>query len=274
MKVMILADYFKEEAAKLIPELTRWLSERNVLVTVLRQGEEIESSQKFDFAVVLGGDGFITKKSLVLARLNLPFLGINFGTKGFLAVAERDNWQDVLKKVIDGKYTVDRRVVLSATHFGKRKVKKHFEAAGNVYIRHRAYLILFSVSIDGKVVFKELDGDGVIVANATGATAYNLAAKGSIISSGLVVTPICPHRLDVVSLPVPESAKKIEIVYHGRKGVQRDDEGCLLFSDSEKCPILPGERLEIQKSDKEVALIIPDGFSFFEALQGKLGLSR
>lgn len=230
--------------------------------------------KEMDMAVLLGGDGFIMRKSLDLARANIPFLAINFGQKGFLAVAEKNNWREVLGKVLGGRYAVERRPILAISHYDKSGSVRHFEGAGNVYIRHRAYLILFSVSIDGKVIHKELGGDGVLVANATGATAYNLAAKGAIISSGLVITPICPHRLDVVSLPVPESAKKIEIVYHGRKGGQNDDEGCLLFVDSEKFPIKPGEKITVRKSDKKASFIIPEGFSFIESLQEKLGLSR
>lgn len=226
-----------------------------------------------DMAILLGGDGFIMRRSLDLATQKIPFLAINCGTKGFLAVAERDNWQEVLRKVCEGKYGMEKRPVLDVRHFRGEEIRD-FEAAGNAYIRHRAYLILFSVSIDGKAIYKELGGDGVIVANAMGATAYNLAARGAIISSGLVVSPICPFRLGVISLPVPESAQKIEIIYHGRKGAQPDDEGCLMFIDSDKFPIFPGDRIEIQKSAKEISLLMPEGFSFIESLQEKLGLSR
>ena len=229
--------------------------------------------KEIDMAILLGGDGFIMKKSLYLATYKIPFLAINCGTKGFLAVAEKDNWHEVLEKVLNGRYTIDKRQILSVSHFDAANKSRNFKAAGNVYIRHRAYMILFTVSIDGKIIYKELGGDGVIVANVTGATAYNLAADGALITGGLVITPICPHALNAKSLPVPKSAKKIEIFYHGRKGGQEDDEGCLLFSDSEKFPILPGERLEIRPFKKEALLVTQEGFSCIESLQKKLGLS-
>lgn len=270
-KVFLIPDTFKPEAYRVSLEVEKYLKDRSVLpLWFLGSSDELEPCE---FATLLGGDGFIMRKGLELGRASIPFVAINFGEKGFLAVAEKDNWQEILEKVLNGRYVIEKRPILAVTHFHENSGVRNFEVAGNVYIRHRAYQILFSVSIDGKVIFEKLGGDGVIVANATGATAYNLAADGAIISSGWVITPICPHRLDVVSLPVPESAKKIEIVYHGRKSAQYDDEGCLLFSDSEKYPILPGDRLEIKKSDKEVALIIPEGFSFIESLQKKLGLS-
>ncbi len=272
MKVLILVDYFKEEAAKLIPELTKWFSERDILAIVLRPGEEIESSQKFDFAVLLGGDGFITKKSLVLARLNLPFLGINFGIKGFLAVAKKDNWQEMLEKVLAGKYTIEKRMVLAATHFGGNKHQK-FEAAGDIYIRHRTNMIAFSVVIAGEVIYKNLLADGVVVATSTGSTGYNLSAGGPYCQTGIVVTPICPHAVNVKPLSLQES-KKIEIVYLETKAQQEEDEGCLLFVDGTRYLIEPGDKVQIRNSRKKASFIIPEGFSFFEALQEKLGLSK
>ena len=271
-KVFIVPDISKVEAYRTSFEVEKQLIDHSILPLWYYESEHV--FEPSDFAVLLGGDGFIMRKSLELGKVGIPFLAINFGQKGFLAVAKQDNWQEVLKQVLDGKYTTDRRPILSIRHFNAANKARHFEVAGNVYIRHKAYLILFTVSIDGKIIHKELGGDGVIVANATGATAYNLAARGALISSGLVITPISPHRLDVVSLPVPKSAKKIEIVYHGRNGDQYDDEGCLLFLDSEKHTILPGERLEIRESKKEASFIIPEGFSFIESLQEKLGLSK
>lgn len=265
MKVAIMPDWTKN-LMQFGLEVGHWLKDNYSVVPTW--GFE----RDMDIAVLLGGDGFIMRTSLDLAGYKIPFLAINCGTKGFLAVAEKDNWQKILGQVIEGKYSKESRPILAISHFHEEEVK-NFEVAGNVYIRHRAYMILFSVKIDDKVVYKELGGDGVIVANATGATAYNLAAKGALISSGLVITPICPHRLDVVSLPVPESAEKIEIVYHGIKGAQYDHEGCLLFTDSDKYSILPGDRVEIKKSKKEASFIIPEGFSFIESLQEKLGLS-
>lgn len=268
MKVLIVPDKAKEEAGKASLEIADWL--RNNSISPLFS---LCDEQKPDFAILLGGDGFIMRESLNLAGYDIPFLGINFGTKGFLAVAEKDNWHDVLKKVIDGKYIVERRVVLEVSHFGKRKVKKHFEAAGNVYIRHKTDLILVNIAIDGQSVYRNLPVDGVIVATPTGATGYNLGAGGPIISSGMVIRPICPHALNVASLPVPES-KKVEIVYLGRKSNYGRDGGCLLHTDSGRWPIKPGDRVEVRSSQKEASFIIPEGFSFFEALQGKLGLSK
>ena len=267
MKVLIIHDQTKEEAEKASLEIAKWLESNSVLPVF-----SISDERKPDFAILLGGDGFIMRKSLDLAKDDIPFLAINFGTKGFLAVAEKDNWRDVLKKVVKGKYVIERRVVLDARHFSKKKVR-HFEAAGNVYLRHRADLILLNIAIDGQIVYRNLPADGVIVATPTGATGYNLGAKGPIISSGMVVTPICPHAVNVKPLPVSE-LRKIEIIYLGRKGRYGRDEGCLLFADSERNPIKPGDRVEIQRSQKEASFIIPEGFSFFGALQEKLGLSK
>lgn len=268
-RVVVIPDKTKQEACRISFEVRDWLQKHWVQWIFDGPG-----SFDSDFAILLGGDGFITRKSLELGKVGIPIVAINFGQKGFLAVAQQNNWQKVLEKVLEDKYTLDKRPILNVSHFDAAGRIEQFEAAGNAYIRHKAYMILFTVSIDDRVLYKELGADGVVVANATGATAYNLAAKGPLISGGLVITPICPHRLDVAPLPVPNSAKKIEIIYHGRNGGHEDDEGCLWFLDSEKHPIFPGEKLVIAESNKQVSFIIPEGFSFIESLHEKLGLSR
>lgn len=259
MGIVIIPDSAKKEAELLAVEISSWLNKR-------------PCSAGSKFAILLGGDGFIMRKSRELAQDGTPFVAVNFGKKGFLAAAEKDNWQDVLAKVITGRFQVERRPILEVRHLSGGRDRK-YEAAGNVYIRHRADMILVSVSIDRKSVYKKLPCDGMIVANATGATAYNLGAKGAIITSGLVITPICPHSLNVISLPVPPSAKKIKMIYHGRQSSFEEDEGCLLRVDSEKYLIEPGDELEIRKSEKDTSFVIPEGFSFVESLQKKLGLS-
>lgn len=270
MKIIVIPDWNKKKSVKLGVEISGWLLKNGVFSTLL-YGDKIKLAKKYDMAVLLGGDGFITRTSLEMAQHDLPFLAVNFGTKGFLAVAERNNWETVLRDVVNGRYTIEKRPILKAVHYSKEETEC-FEAAGDVYIRHRTSMINLSITIDGQLIYRNLFGDGVIVATPTGSTAYNLSAGGPIISIGTVITPICPYAVNVRSLPVSE-LKKIEIVYLGRKGNGEEDEGCLLHIDGVKHQIEPKDRVEIQKSPKETSFIIPQGFSFIRALQKKQGLS-
>jgi len=270
MRVLILVDYFKEEAVNLIPELIRWFSEKNVLAIVQR-GEEIGSLPKFNFAVLLGGDGFIMKTGLKLVSQKISFMGINFGTLGFLAVAEQNNWPDVLQKVIAGQYAIDKRLILDVVHISEAGVN-NYEAIGDVYIRHAEAMVKVKVTVDGDLVHQNLRGDGVIIATPTGSTAYNLAAGGPIIESGIAITPICAHPVNKRPISVKEF-REVEVTYLGTKSSRESEMGCFLFVDGQKYRLEAGDRVIIHKSPKKARFIVPKGFSVFDAIQKKLGLS-
>lgn len=270
MEIVVVPDQNKKEAVEFAQNILAWLLGKRIQTTLFCSSGT-NFSIKPDIAILLGGDGFIMRKSLELAKLNIPFLAINFGRKGFLAVAEQDNWQEVLEKVIAGKYAVVKRLTLAITHFGERKIK-HLEAAGDVYIRHRTNMIVLNVMINGELIYENLFGDGIVVATPTGATGYNLSAGGPLIEEGIAVTPICPHAVNVKPFVLQE-LRKIEVLYFETKTYQ-NDEGCLLFIDGIGYPIKPRDRILIRKSAKRASFIIPEGFSFFGALQKKLGLAK
>lgn len=265
MEIVILPDWSKEGSFEMAKEIGEWLKNQSFSPT-WTYGDEPEP----EFAILLGGDGFIMRTSRELANYDIPVMAMNFGTLGFLAVAERDNWQEVLEKVIEGRYSIERHPLLRAEHQGS-SIGRYFEAVGNVYIRHQARMVVFDVIADGEIAYERIRGDGVIVANPIGSTAYNLSAGGPVIKEGIVITPICTHPRRLKSKR-RKKFKEIKIIYQGVKGGQKD-EGCLLFIDSDDYPIQPGDQIRISKSSKQASLIIPEGCSFAKARKEKLGLS-
>ena len=105
-KVFLIPDTTKIEAYKVSLEVERYLRDHLVLPLWSLEGFTGCELEPCEFATLLGGDGFIMRKSLEVGRAGIPFVAINFGEKGFLAVAEKDNWQEVLEKVLNGRYVI------------------------------------------------------------------------------------------------------------------------------------------------------------------------
>lgn len=284
MRVRLIHDETKEEAIDTLREVEIWCDANRVgIVRGLT-----DSNIYIDMAIILGGDGFFIKKGVELINngRGIPLLGINFGTKGFLMVAEKSNWERVLEKVIlEGNYTKRSSPLIKAmvASLGKPlKILGTFEAVNDVCIRHPSRMIQFSINIDSVPLYQQLFGDGCIVATPIGSTAYNLAAKGPVIETGIVVTPLNCHSFAVAPMTLDEK-RVIHIFYHGIKAganwnslVLRDEDkekSLLLIDGTESCLLCPGQWLWLEKSDKEIELVIPDGYNRFKALQHKLGLS-
>jgi NAD+ kinase len=265
MEIIIVPDQTKTEALRMGPEILKWLMDHQVSPTLI-DNEKIRPPREPELAIILGGDGFLMRKAQELPGLLL--LGINLGTRGFLAVAERNNWPKVLKTVIEGDYFVDKKLVLAVWLSGGR----HFEAIADVYLRHPSKMIRLKVSIDGQVIYRNLFGDGIVVSAPLGSTAYNLSAGGPIAESGIILTPICPHAVNTRSLVLKEN-REIEIEYLGVKSAGREQAQALLVIDGREQQIIPGDKVLIKKSQRETSFVIPKGFSFFRASQKKLGLS-
>src|SRR5690349_11522622 len=186
-----------------------------------------------DLIVVLGGDGTLLSMATRTAQSgrDIPILGVNFGSLGFLTEARIDELYTVLEAVLDGTAILDERAMLAADAY---RAREHFDSRivlNDVVFTKAALsrIIELSVSVASGLVTK-VKADGLIVASATGSTAYNLAAGGPIVHprvDALVLTPIAPHTLthrpvvipgsEVVEVrPIPEAgAEDFYVTYDG-----------------------------------------------------------
>ncbi|MER2599890.1 MAG: NAD(+)/NADH kinase [Caldilineales bacterium] len=163
----------------------------------------LHESPELDMLITLGGDGTILRAARMGASAGIPILGVKMGRLGFLAEVEPDDWQAPLRRVLEGHYWLERRLMLKVSLHrngndipdGQRDA--HFEALNEVVVsRGRlARLVRVSTWIDGDFL-TTYAADGVIVATPTGSTGYALAAGGPILPPELrniVVVPIAPH---------------------------------------------------------------------------------
>ena len=160
--------------------------------------------------VCFGGDGTILHMAKAATRHNVPILGVNIGTMGFMAELENSEL-DQLKRIATGDYTIDQRMMLDVSVYRDRDIIYHDVCLNDVAITKGAVarIVHLAVNCDG-IQAMECGGDGIIVATPTGSTAYSLSAGGPIVepeAHSILLTPICAH--DVASRCIVASDKRI-----------------------------------------------------------------
>ena len=224
-----------------------------------------------DFIIVLGGDGTLLSMATRTAQSgrDIPILGVNFGSLGFLTEARIDELYTVLESVLNGTATFDDRAMLAADAY---RTREHFDSRivlNDVVFTKAALsrIIELSVSVGSGLVMK-VKADGLIIASATGSTAYNLAAGGPIIhprADAIVLTPIAPHTLTNRPIIVPGN-EIIEI----RPQVQGTlDEIFVTYDGQSGYPLQQGDIVRVRRSERTLKLVKAPR-SYFELLREKL----
>jgi len=269
----------KPELAQIIPELIRWLEDHGYRVALDRESAEyfadhaevVDRSQlsecKPQFLIVLGGDGTLLSAARAVAPQNVPILGVNLGSLGFLTEVPLADLYPTLRALDANECDVEVRSMVQAGLFRNGEQLAGAHALNDVVISKTtiARLASFEIYIDGSFV-SGYRGDGLIVSTPTGSTAYSLAAGGPILMpqvEALEITPICPHSLSHRPLVVKDSVE-IEIFVKSA-----DDEAFLSIDGQVGVPVAEGDRLVCRKSPYNTQLLRLRR-SFFEVLRTKL----
>lgn len=165
----------------------------------------------FDLLLSFGGDGTILKSARIARKLDIPILGVNVGTIGFLtSINEFSELDAALDKVIDGKCIYEERSMMEVEVFRDNKeVFKSYAVNEATFVTSNIckigkYRILVGKE---KTIFTEVSADGVIIATPTGSTAHSLSAGGPIVSPDvhcLIITPLYPHTLNQRSFVISD----------------------------------------------------------------------
>ena len=224
-----------------------------------------------DGVICFGGDGTILHMAKTATRRNLPILGVNIGTMGFMAELENTEL-DKLAQLVTGNYTLDRRMMLDVTVQRDRDIIFHDICLNDVVVTKGAVarIVHLSVQIDG-VQAMECSGDGVIISTPTGSTAYNISAGGPIVepeANNIIITPICSH--DVGARCIVASGKRVittQIVRNARRNA-------FLSVDGGKAIRLNmGDVTTVKKSNLETKLVRLKDRSFFDVVNTKFKIN-
>ena len=219
-----------------------------------------------------GGDGTILHAARDVLEQDIPILGVNLGSVGFMAELER-NELPLLTAISRNQYTLEERMMLQVRVYrGERLI--HEEIALNDAVFSKGSMARVSeleVWAD-QALCQQVTGDGVIVATPTGSTAYSMSAGGPIVeptSQGLVVTPVCAHQLAVRAMVLDANRMlTVRLPKGNRKTI-------FLSIDGGKAIRLGShERVEIVKAEKTTKLVRLTGRSFYQRIHEKLGGSH
>lgn len=225
-----------------------------------------------DCMLVLGGDGTVLKAARETMKLNLPIIGVNLGTLGYMTEIEPANLEEALDRLIEGDYEQESRMMLNGrAYLGDGRTEEGWALNDIVISRSGSLQIIkFNIYVNGQFL-NDYNADGMIVTTPTGSTGYNLSAGGPLIEPRarlIMLTPICPHTLNQRSIILsPEDVIEIEIP-QGRDGRVQTVEAS--FDGSHVIPLCTGDKIRVAKSEKMTEFIQLNQVSFLEVLHKKM----
>jgi len=231
-----------------------------------------ESSKRPDAIIVLGGDGTMLRAARDLVEEEIPLLGVNLGSLGYLAEVEKSNITSALSDLISGEYFIEERMMLEGTIIRDGNVVTRTVALNDISVLKSQPFraINFDVYVNGQFL-KSYGADGVIVSTPTGSTGYNLSAGGPIVepcADLLVLTPVCPHTMNSRSIVL---AGEDEVYIEIKEAKNGGDQVAFAMSDgAAHFDLKTGDSFIMRRSDKRTRIIKLNKVSFLEILQRKM----
>lgn len=224
--------------------------------------------EQIDCAVVIGGDGSLIEVARALQGREIPILGINMGTLGYLTEVEVGHIDEAVGQVLSRDYIVEKRMMLEGSFNGRNR-----DVALNdiVVARKGAVRVIhFKLYVNGELL-NSYEADGVIISTPTGSTAYNLAAGGPIVeptATMIVITPICSHALNTSSIVLSSDDEIVIKIGEGKHGIP--DEAYVAFDGADMVTLTTGDTVEICKAQALTRIMKLSKDSFLETLRRKM----
>lgn len=278
MRVLLVPNTGNMEAVAATTEISAWLLGQGLEPVLAHADADACGLSDFGVApsefgdlvltVALGGDGTILKAVHLLGGVETPVLGVKFGRLGFLSGASPEHMRDAIETALAGEARVERRATLRAdVDMGGRPVGSYL-ALNEVVVSRGASgrVVAFDLAVNGHRIMRTR-ADGMVVATATGSTAYALSAGGPVVApgfGGMVVVPVAPHTLR--SRPIVTDAS--DIVEIMLPDPTRAD-ACLIV-DGNAIPCRAAiERTTVTRGATDVLLVKLEGRHFYETLESE-----
>lgn len=265
----IITNQIKDKELKVTNQIADYLHRKGkkCLLSHKVSGNDI-AEFKPDCVLVVGGDGTMIRAARQLRKYDVPMLGINMGTIGYLTEVDPGNLYEELDLLLDGKYTVEKRMMLKSLFSSGRR-----EIALNdiVLTRVGALCVMrFNIFVNGELL-NTYSADGIIISTPTGSTGYNLSAGGPIVEPTaklIVLTPICSHALNTSSIVLSANDTiRIELC-HGKNagpesaGISVDGNGIIHLGID--------DFVEISAAEETTKFLKINKVSFLETLRTKM----
>ena len=286
MKIAIFGQYYQNDTRPIIRDIFVFFNANNVelvieenFLKILYEEEILKKEYKtfsdykcldssFDILVSIGGDGTILRAATYVRDSGIPIIGINAGRLGFLAKVQKENIETFLQLVLEKKYTISQRTLLSLTCSPENEQVNELNFAMNevtVSRKDTTSMITIETSLNDEYL-NSYWADGLIISTPTGSTGYSLSCGGPVLTpdvKSLVITPIAPHNLNARPLVIPDDTE-IKLRVSGR------EEQYLVSLDSRIATLNNNSVLTIRKTPFQINMVEIPNETFLKTLRNKL----
>ena len=286
MKVAIYGQYYQNSTEPIIRDIFVFFNDNHVEMVIeeaflklLYEKEIVKKEYKtfqshteldasFDIMISIGGDGTILRAATLVRDSGIPILGVNAGRLGFLAMVQKDEIAEFLQLIIEKKYTISERNLISLTGTPDIPEISDINFAMNeisVSRKDTTSMITIETYLNDEFL-NSYWADGLIISTPTGSTGYSLSCGGPILTpnvSSLVITPIAPHNLNARPLVIPDDTV-IKLKITGR------EEQYLVSLDSRIASVKNESVLTIKKTPFKIKMVEVQEETFLKTLRNKL----
>ena len=286
MKVAIYGKYYLNSTEPIIKDIFVFFNNNQVemvieseFLKILHEKEIIQKQYKtfashseldnsFDMLISIGGDGTILRAAALVRNSGVPILGINAGRLGFLATVQKENIAEFMQFIIEKKYTISKRTLLSLSCTPTNEAIEEINFALNevsVSRKDTTSMITIETYLNNEFL-NSYWADGLIISTPTGSTGYSMSCGGPILTpnvSSFVVTPIAPHNLNARPLVIPDDTE-IRLKVSGR------EENYLVSLDSRITVVQNETILVINKTPFQINMVEIPEETFLKTLRTKL----
>ena len=269
----VITNNLKDTDYRITNEIKSYIEENGKLCILSKKDEDghiIPESvpEGMDCSIVIGGDGTLIRAARELVGYDLPMLGVNMGTLGYLTEVEVQDYQKALDTLFMDRQNVEKRMMMRGS-IGR--IIDNIALNDIVVTRDGSLRIVhFNVYVNG-ILLNSYQADGIIVSTPTGSTGYNLSAGGPVVeptASMFVITPICSHALNASSV-VLSAEDTIEVeIGEGRYG--RTEHAFATFDGADTVSVQTGQRVVIKKAEETTNLIKLSKESFMKIMREKM----
>jgi NAD+ kinase len=272
----LVAKHGEAKAVDIADWLIPWLKKKGKQVLVETSFNALggkacnkqEMAKKADLIIVLGGDGTLLSIARLVERPQVPILGVNLGGLGFITEVAADELESVLNDILNGDFSVQKRMTLELRVYSKKSKPKKFRVLNDGVITKGARSKIIGLETNvGDEYLCTYKSDGLVISTPTGSTAYSMAAGGPILYPSLgaiILSPICPHML--TNRPIVISNKSTV-----RVTLRSGEDTVFLSPDGQQAVLLTdGDVVEARDYGVPISLVNAPSRGYFEILRNRL----
>ena len=275
----IFANEYKDRNLEFSRKIATYIRSKGAKAQILKKGDSFDG---VEVVLVLGGDGTMIRTATMLGKENIPLVGVNLGTLGYLCELEEDTVFPAIDCLMSDDYLLETRMMLTGAQVSSKDESwdstdwmkdSDANSALNDIVLHRSNemcVLSFHVYVNG-MFLATYRADGIILSTPTGSTGYNMSAGGPIVdpkASIILLTPINAHNLNSKSIVLTaDDVIEIEV---GTSREEQDEKAIVSFDGHIAMVLKVNDRIRIAKADKETYICKVQNESFLEILRRKM----